>query len=216
MSRATPRFRRPSAPLPAAVPNLFQLSILGSIEGQLTVNTYYYADGGAALTQSTEANLWAGWATAFQAHYLGCISSDWQLRNYKVQCLTSPARQPSISGIVAANGTGPAGHEPTTVCGVILRRSLVKGAAGRGRVSIPAVPITWVLLSQLNATGGTAYQLHAIDIGTAFTVGAITYVPQVVSRKNKLGPVLGASPVIVTQVDSVLGSCRRRKLGRGK
>lgn len=216
MSRANPRFRRVNPALPPATPNLFELVVIGEIENQLTINTLYYADGGAALITASEANLIAGWRTAFESALRAAISVDWVLVQYKCQCLTSPARIPQYSAGLSLPGTGPTPHEPTTVCVTIKRGSLVKGQAGRGRISLPGVPTAWVTGSQINATGLTAIGPFASDLASGFVSVGVTYVSMIVSRKNRAGPPLGASPVLTATIDDTLGSCRRRKLGRGK
>lgn len=214
MSRANPRFHRTNPALPAAVANTFEITIYGSIEGQQTVNTFYYADGGVALASNSEALLIAAWKTANKALFLATVSQDWTMVSIKCQCLTSPTRIPVYS-TENSPATGPTGHEPTTVAVTIDRLSLIKGQAGRGRISMPGVPTAWVTASSVNGTGQTFYTSFLPVLTTGFVSGAITYVALVVSRKNKSGPLLGASPVSGAVLRVVLGSCRRRKLGRG-
>lgn len=215
MSRAKPRFNRTNPQLPAAVPNLFELVVRGEIENQLTINTFYYADGGVALTPTTEADIATAWVTLNGLQYRNFLSSDWTGTDVKVQCLTSPSRMPGYANY-ASPGGGPAGHEPTNVGVTFLRMSGIKGQAGRGRITTPAVPSGWVTASTLNATGDTAAAAFGPLLDTAFLAGARTMTPQIVSRHNKNGPPLGASPVLSWNVNRTMGSCRRRKLGRGK
>jgi hypothetical protein len=193
------------------VPNLFELSVLGTCEGADFVNTFYYADGGAALVPLTESNLSGGWIAAFMAHYRACLSADANVTFVKVQCLTSPTRIPFVQPSLLA-GTGPAGHEPMTVCATMARKSGIKGQAGRGRISLPAVPTAWVTASQI--TTAAAYNTLGTDMANTFTAAGVTYSPQIVSRKNRAGPVLGASLLLNATLDSVVGSARRRKINR--
>jgi len=215
MSRAVPRFRRNNPALPPAVPNLFEVIVQGLVDGQMTINTFYYADGGGTLITASETNLVNGWFTAFSAHFAAATSADFTLSSIKGQCLTTPTRV-AYTLPVGTAGTGPAGHQPSTVCATFDRYSGVKGQAGRGRVSMPAVPNTWVTASLINATGIAAYATFLNDLKTGFVASGVTYVAQVVSRKNKAGPALGASPVLNSTLRTTLGTCRRRKLGRGK
>jgi hypothetical protein len=211
MSKAKPRFTRNNPSLPPAVPNLFELLVFGTCEGANTVNTFYYADGGAALVPTSEHDLAAAWVLAMQPVYCAACSSDWDMTAVKVQCLTTPSRAPFINA-VAFPGTGPGGHEPMTTGVTIQRVTGVKGQSGRGRVTIPAVPTAWVTGSVLTTPG--AHQTLATDIGTGFIGAGITYVPQLASRGNRKGPALGASPILHTHTDLVLGSARRRKINR--
>lgn len=211
MSKAKPRFFRNNPALPPAVPNLFEVLVVGHCEGANFVNTFFYADGGAALAPTTEASVANGWWSAFGTAYRAAISADATVDYVKAQCLTSPQRIP-FTAIQGFAGTGPAGHEPMTVTATLIRRSGVKGQAGRGRISVPAVPTAWVTGSEVTSAG--AYNTLAADLATGFTQAGVTYVAQVVSKKNKNGPVLGASPVLTASADLVLGSARRRKINR--
>lgn len=215
MSRAVPRFRRINPPLPAAVPNLFEVIVQGLVEGQVTINTFYYADGGGALIAATEQNIAAGWITAFGAQFRAACSSDWTLTSVKVLCLTSPNRMPFVS-VQSLAGTGPAGHEPTQIGFVVVRKSGVRGQAGRGRVTMPAMPTTWVTGSILSALGITGVGAFQAMPSTGFVASTVTYTAQIVSKKNKSGPALGASPVLTSIASPTVGTVRRRKLGRGK
>jgi hypothetical protein len=215
MSRAVPRFRRSNPSLPAAVPNLFEVVVQGTIDSQMTINTFYFADGGAALIANSEFNIGAGWVAAFGTLFRASVSSDWSSLLVKVQCLTTPTRIPGVTSWITS-GTGPAGHAPTTVCVTCYRGSNVKGQAGRGRFSLPAVPLSWLTSSAINATGVTALNATVTSLGTGFTASGVTYVQQIVSRKNKNGPVLGAAPLLTQGYRTLTGTCRRRKIGRGK
>lgn len=213
MSKAHPRYTRNNQPLAAAAANLFEVAVIGDLEGQTTINTFYYNDGGATLNSTSEQTLATAFRTALMTLYKAACSSDWTWTGVKVSCLTSPARMPVIDVTGAGAGTGPAGHEPSQIGVVIMRLSGVKGQAGRGRVTIPAVPSGWVTGSLL--TTGAAHLSLAGGMLATFVSGAVTYTPMVVSRKNKAGPTLGAATVLRTTVGSVLGSVRRRKIGKG-
>jgi len=216
MSRAHPRFSRQNPQLPPAVANLWEIAVRGMVENQETINTFFYADGGQALTPGIEAAAIAAWVAAFQANYLACISSDFNLTAYKMQCLTTPSRIPVVVNESAA-GTAAAGHLPSNVGVTILRQSGIKGQAGRGRITLPACPVAFANADSLLTVGAlVAINPFAGDVHTAFVVGAVTYTPQIVSRHNKLGPPLGASPCLSSSISDVLGTCRRRKIGRGK
>jgi hypothetical protein len=215
MSRARPRFTRINPPLPAAQPNTFEVIVLGQLPEGITVTTYYYFDGGAALTSTSESGLANQWITTNANAYIGVWSSVWSMTSVKAQCLTSPSRMPAvISNIIA--GTGPSPAEPSTVAIVHFRVSGIKGQAGRGHVSTGGVPTTWVTGSSLNSTATTPCNTFGTTLGNNLVVGSVTYVPMLVSRRNKQGPPLGASPLLNHGFRTVLGTVRRRKIGRGK
>lgn len=215
MSRANPRFRRVNPVLTAAPANTFEVTLFGSIENQLTINTFYYRDQGAALTSLSESNLSTGFAASVLGAFAACCSADWSYNQIKVQCLTTPARQPYL-GVSSGPGTGPSTHEPTTVCGVIIRRTGIKGQSGRGRIAVPAPSTSLVTSSSLSAGLITTYNALCVAMVTPFTAGGVTWTPGVVSRKNKAGPPLGYADLTSCQTRTLLGTCRRRKVGRGK
>jgi hypothetical protein len=213
MSRANPRFRRNNPPLPAPPANIFQVAALGTVEGQMTVNTFYYWDSGEALTALSESALEAAWVGTYQTPYVACMSSDWALTGYRVSCVTTPTRAPLIASVNAA-GTGPAGHEPTEIAAVVLRRTLFRGQCGRGRFSLPAVPTSWVTNSRI--TTFTAYNAFLTATAANLTSGAHTWIPYLVSHGPRTGRALGAAQLVSQQIMSLLGTIRRRKIGRGK
>jgi hypothetical protein len=220
MSRAVPRFRRQNPPLPPPAANLFQVQLIGVLEGQLTINNFYYWDSGATLSATSEQDL----AVAFigignLTTFLAACSADLVITAIKVQCLTTPTRMPYVDTIAGGVGAIGGGHEPTTVSCVISRYSGIKGQAGRGRVYMPAVPTVWVTGSAVTAGAGiTAYGNVATMMKVTFTSGGSpTYVPMQVSKRNRTANfVLGASPVLNTDFRPLLGNTRRRRIGRGK
>src|ERR1700738_5303354 len=158
MSRAQPRFKRVNPPLPLATANVWQVSVIGSIENQSTINTFYYWDNAAALISTSEQNISNGWQTALLGPYRACISADWGMQAIKVQCLTSQQRVPLLDTSVVGNaGTAPAGHAPTEVAAIMQRKTNFKGQSGRGRIMLPAVSLTHITGSALNAAGVTAF-----------------------------------------------------------
>lgn len=220
MSRKNPRFHRTNSPLPAPTTNIFELIVRGSIEGQITINTFYFADQNATGTfvGSPEADINAGFLAILAPTYRACISADWSLTSVKTQCLTTPSRAPvtSTAGLPLA-GTGAAGHEPTEVAAVCLRFSGLKGQSGRGRFSLPAVPTGAVLSSNLTAAGLAANQAFCNAYNANFVQNAHTYTPMLVSRRG-ISPNFsyGTAVLVTCTATSLLGTIRRRKIGRGR
>jgi hypothetical protein len=218
MSRKNPRFRRANpAPPPLGGLNLYQLQVFGSIEGQMTLNNFYYMDAGTAPVGNQELDLLATWIAANQGAFLAAISSDWTLTGYKVQMLNLPNRAPYFAPQappVAA--TGPAGHEPTTVAVVCWRYTALKGQSGRGRFYMPAVPTTWVTSSTVTAAGGiAAYNAAALIADTAIT-GNRVYVAALANRIRAGVAAITGQPVQHSGFRPLLGTIRRRRIGRGK
>jgi hypothetical protein len=222
MSRKNPRFRRTNPTLPAHTGNLFQITMLGSIENQLTVNTFYYQDDNTALVAGTESDLLQKFRTStnnVESLFLPCCSSDWTLVSYRVACLTSPSRIPFISIVAAGTvGTGAAGHEPSTVASLLTRYSNIRGQSGRGRLYLPAVPTTVVTASSINATPFIAWQNLAARMTLNLTGVDRAYTPQVVSRRGVAagGSNYGCSAITSVVARQLLATIRRRRIGRGK
>lgn len=224
MSRANPRFRRNNPPLPAAPANCWQLSVLGYVENQVTVNTFYYRDAGLTLAAdlSNEANLRTGFDTNVIPSFKACISSDWAMTSIVVRCINVPTRAAFVynyNPVVA--GTGAATHMPTTTAAVLSRRTAVRGQCGRGRLYIPAPPVTSqaaVNNSYTTATYQTTLAALATAMKTAFVQTAMTFTPGLASKgpRTQNPRVSGFADLTNVIVVPVYGTIRRRRIGRGK
>lgn len=215
MSRANPRFRRTNPQLPAAPANTWEVIIYGTIDNQMTINTFYYIDSGGVPGPSTAQNLANAWLTANKTLMSNCVSADWTFTQIKVGCLTLPSYQPYVAPL-SGSGNGPAGHQPSTDAITVTRYTGTRGQSGRGRILLPAVPTTWAVNSVLTASAITTLSLNIIFILNEVTVSSINYFAALVSMKNKLGPKLGAAVLNTLLLRTIIGSCRRRKIGRGK
>lgn len=219
MSRANPRFRRSNQRLSTPVNNVYRVKMVGSIEGQLTINVLYYTDqnGVATANPTHQSNLFAALSLAngVNAKYAACMSSDWTFTQVVIDCPTSPSLAPYLV-VGGTAGTGPSGHEPTEVAFPLIKYTAVKGQCGRGRISFPAVPTTWVTASKVsNTTAHTAFGNIAIAV---IAGGGDTFTPVLYSRNgSRAFPGAGVAPLIgVYSLNSLLGTVRRRKIGRGK
>lgn len=221
MSRAVPRFRRFNAPLPpiGSSNGVVQYAIVGSIEGQLTVSTFFYEAPVNAPTQTQLQTLLGNLSTAFIAKWLPLMSADWTLT---LQKLVVAHRNDLLGAttLVSAGspGTGGSGHQPTEVAAIVNRTTAVKGQHGRGRLALPGVPLLAVTNSRITQT---AYINASATLTTQMTAtvsdGANTWTP-VIAQRSGTSPrlVIGASPVISASLNLLLGTVRRRKIGRGK
>lgn len=218
MSRANPRFRRFNAKLPSPTQNVYRSKVYGQIENQMTISTFWWTDSAALGTASLThmQNLYNAMVlpAGFLAKYLACLSADFALTEVIIDVPTSP----SLAAFTQANtaaGTGPAGHEPSEVAAVIDRYTAFKGQCGRGRVSLPAVPTTWVTASRLTTT--TANAAFATQMLAAITSGGDTFTPGLYSHNgSRQQPGAGFAVLSQTVFDTLLGTIRRRKIGRGK
>lgn len=218
MSRANPRFRRQNLKLPTPVNNVYRVKFLGSIENQLTINTFYYRDanalGTANLTHYTNLYNAITSAGALRSAYVGCISSDWTMTEIIIDCPTSPSLSEFYSPDSTAGG-GPGLHLPTENAMVFDRYTGNKGQCGRGRVSLPAIPGSWV--TQSKVTTITPQTLLRTAMTTALTSGADTFTPGLYSRNGSHAfPGAGYADLTSVFFNPLIGTVRRRKIGRGK
>jgi len=218
MSRANPRFRRQNQKLPVPTSNVYRVRLLGSFENQLTSNSFYFFDGNpfasTTLTNLQNLSTAIGAAGSLIPKYVAAISVDWHLTGYIIDSPTSPSLA-ALNVQQITVGGGPAGHEPTEVAAPFIRYSSVKGQCGRGRFSLPAVPTSWVTGS--NTTTNTAYFALATEVLVNLTAGADTFHPCIFSRNgSRAFPGLGVSALTACTYSTLLGTIRRRKVGRGK
>lgn len=221
MSRANPRYRRVNAPLPAvgAANGVVMYRIFGTIEGQLTISVFYYSSAVPAPTLTQLLLLEGNISTQLYLKYRSCLSADWACTQETLDVV----HVNNIVGVVSTTNSGtvgvrPAGHLPTEVALVINRKSSVKGQHGRGRVSLPAISTGDVTASKMTlAAAITAVNTLAGGMSPTVTDGTNTYTPCIAQRaisSPKL--VVGFSPITSVVPNFLLGTIRRRKIGRGK
>jgi len=222
MSRASPRFRRvsPSLPLVGSTNNAVVYKVQGQIEGQMTISTFLYSGQVPSPTQAQLTALLANIHTSLWAAYRSCISVDWATVKERVDVV----HRNDISGVdsfasAGSGGTRAAGHLPTEVAIQLIRYSAVKGQHGRGRVSIPGVASADVTGSNISAgTLVTALNALVTQILTSVTDGSGNTYVSAIGQRSTTSPklIVGVSPVTRIVVPTLLGTIRRRKIGRGK
>lgn len=223
MSKAVPRFKRISPPLPALTGAVYLITVSGTIDTQRWYCNFGYQASSFVQVAASESNLNASWITACLAALKACLSNDAIVDTVKVACVSSPTRAPFVQqgGGLPVAGTGGVSHYPTPVAGIIAKYTATRGQHGRGRNYLPAVPIGFVTpasnADQLNASGQTAYNAFAtaLDVAIADT-GGVTADVCVYTRVAKGLSVLNAEDVLQLVVRPLLGTIRRRRVGRGK
>lgn len=221
MSRANPRFRRSNPPLPGLSTNLYQASVLFQLQNQQMISTYYYSDGQAPGT-GVSPTLLANGVNALLSQFQSIMATNCQVYGTTVRCLNNPTfvsitkfLSVSLSGTVAGNALG-------TVPGpVILRQTAWRGQAGRGRVSPPGMPASFITPTgeQLTQAAVTTYTTWGNNfLMASITSGGLTFVPYLYSRglRTQTPKVPGAAQLLSFLVKPLVGTVRRRKIGRGK
>lgn len=217
MSRANPRYHRTNTVPPPPTGNVWHVKIKGSIEGQMTISNFYYEDtqtpgsGTLAIQQALFNGLTV--VGNLVPKYEACLSVDWVANSIIIDSPNNQALAAYVQPWSTAAG-GPTGHEPTEVAAVILKQTSLKGQCGRGRVELPAVPTAWVGSSQLTTT--TAYQALAGQMIAQVVNGGYTFTPGIYSRGTRQVRLPGFTALVSCAVTTLLGTIRRRKIGRGK
>jgi hypothetical protein len=221
MSRANPRFRRsnPNLPLVGTTNGVVQYVVQGQVENQMTINTFMYSAPVPAPTPTQLQTLLTNLSGTVFVRYKGLVSADWTC----VRELLKVVHRNDIATVISTGNNGvvggrPAGHEPTEVAGVILRQTAIKGQHGRGRYSFPAVSTADVVNSTWTSVGLTAALAlwYVAALGNQ-SDGTNTWTP-CVGQRGVASPrlIVGFAPVVSFQGTNLLGTIRRRKIGRGK
>ncbi len=207
-------------PAPPVANNLIRITRTSRADGQLCENTFDYVD--ATVTPISSANLDAcctNWKSFVDTTYLACLSPSSEMVSISAQELhfgTTPTQvQLDTPGTVGTAGTSCL---PLEVGATLARVTDLKGKHGRGRITMPGVPDTFVTptanSSELNATGVTAYDALGVKLSSVVPISAIS---PVVSTRPVPPSVLidNAKPVTGYITRIILGTQRRRKVGRG-
>lgn len=218
MSKANPRFRRVNPTLFPPFHGTYRVRITGTIESQLTVSTFYYRDADGPLSESLikmqalATGILSG--GSLMSFYGQACSSDWDATEVLVDSPVLQVLATVVEYAGAFAGGGPAGHEPTTVAAIIHRQTGTKGQCGRGHVSLPAVPTAWVTASKI--TTPLAYTSFAAAMVTPVTSGGTTFTPCLYSKGTRIQKTVGVADLTSATPRDLLGTVRRRLLGRGK
>jgi hypothetical protein len=221
MSRANPRFRRANTPLPAVAQNLYQANIQFSLLSQVCVCTTYWNDGQAAGTGVSPTALAAG-VNALASTWQPVMGNNCFVTGVIVRCLNNPTYV-SVSRFLAAPlpGTVASASDGTIYSPTIIRQTAWRGQAGRGRVSIPGLPASFVTATgeALTAAAVTAYTAWGNQwlMGTIVNSG-LTFTAYLYSRglRTQTPKIPGAAQINSFSIRPLVGTVRRRKLGRGK
>lgn len=138
----------------------------------------------------------------------------------------APGVNPTLFQAPAAPTVGTvAGHAlPAEVTAVLEKFTSLKGQHGRGRMEMPAVPISFTTPATnpnvLNAAGLVAYQNPGTLLTTPVASGGVNYSPCLIARANPdADPIILANnlAILVNDYDvrENLGTQRRRYPGRG-
>jgi len=198
------------------VPNTALARIVGTVDGQLTINTLYFEISGGGISAVNIQDLAVavdGWAATQLAPLL---SEDWVYVRTETVDLTALN---SFQG-VAANGT-PGGQEgeavPNNVAACVSFNTGVAGRSFRGRNYVPGTPNSVVVLNTIDG----AFRANVL-VAYAQLIGAGTFLAGwqwvVASRFTANAPRVSGvtTPVLSTAFRSpYVKSMRSRLVGHG-
>jgi len=222
MSRANPRFHRvnPSLPPVGANNGVTLYRIIGKIENQLTISGCHFFGANNNPTNAQLTTLLVNIGNGVFPTYKNLISADWTC----VQEVLAVVHRNDIASVFRLSNQGvaggrPAGHLPTEAAAWCLKNTGFKGQHGRGRMSIPAISTADVTNSTLT---GAVWLAAAILFDNSLLAN---YSDGANNWTGALGQRSAAPPHLVTNVATLsgasfvnllLGTVRRRKIGRGK
>jgi hypothetical protein len=224
MSRAVPRFRRFNPPLPAATGYVMQVLMSGLMDGQRWVMDFGFMGVGTPPPAGAEATVAGSFTTLMQPTWQPLTANNVSWDTTKVSCVSIPTRNPFVlttAPLPLFGSGGAAGHLTSTDAGIFSKYTLFKGQHGRGRNYIPGMPESFVApavdANDLTAGGIAALSAFATAARTQpFTDGVNTLDLCIYTRPAKGLPVTLAANVIVVTPRPLLGTVRRRRVGRGK
>jgi len=211
-------------PESAAVNDCYQVRLIGSIEGQQTVNVFHFRCTGA--DDDVLTHLVLVFAQCFIDHMLPVLSSAWSLTEIRWKRVTPTLGIEFISVPVGAGaGGGGAAALPSYASVVFSERTALGGRSHRGRSYFAGIPEA--------ATNGSQ-----LDTGHAFWAGALAFAVCVISNfvpgdppgspswalcvySRKIGGAAfpyglsGFTQVREYVPAALLGTTRSRKVGRG-
>ena len=193
-----------------AVNDIYQANIVGTVHGQMTVNTLHYQE---SITGSTNAvvALTAALQAGIIAALLDATSAEWNFDKLTVQKILP---LPPLLGFEDDTNTGPglvAGESlPSSVAVVCSKRTSLAGRAFRGRCYFAGVPASHEIDSQLTSAALILWQQVADDMAAPLSGGGFTFNPIVFHRDSGTGTVITSG--VARQV---LRNQRRRQVGKG-
>jgi len=213
---------RLNPPAPSLTGAAVRVSVITLLEGNQCYTDHDYQTAAAfVLTPAALAGFLTAWWTANGALYLACLTADSQLKGV----LGTDLSQGTVPTFLDSSNAGAlgtvAGHSlPSEMAVTISKRTALKGQHGIGRVSMPGVPIGFTTpattSNQINATGVLAYVALNAELQTPLVSGGQTWTPCVSTRpKPPATLVTHAANTTAWVTRLLLGTARRRKIGRG-
>lgn len=198
------------------VPNVAQVRIEGSQDGQLTINDLYFEVSGGGITPVNVLALATAVAAWVVGNFAAPLSNDWAASRVVAFDIGDPAGAIAVAPSVVIGGTATE-SAPNNVAACLSIRTGLAGRSGHGRNYICGIPNADI---DINTMSGTL--MADIIENYEMLIGAGTFLAGwqwvVVSRRT-LGDVRPAGIAIpVTAVSftrPTVSSMRSRSVGHG-
>jgi len=199
-----------------AVPDVAQIRLEGTVDGQLTINDLYFQVSGGGITPTNIEAITGACANWLADTLAPLLSENWSAQRAVGFDLGSATGPIATVGAAAPGGVASEAA-PNNVAACVSIRTAQRGRSGRGRNFVPGVPGSVVTLNTLSPTFITNL-LDAYDLlrgAGSFLAG---WQQVVVSRQTAgaLRPTGIAIPVTGFVVTTpYVRSMRSREVGHG-
>jgi len=212
---------RNNPPAPPVTGPVFRLAVHTRQAGTTAITTHDYMLGTfpGSIREAMIAFV-AAFADNVLDPYSECLTPESEINKLVCHCITSEVIA-NVESTTFRAGVAIGEPLPNQVAAVCIKRSPLKGQHGRGRFSMPFVPLGFVgagaKTSELKPFGFVKYQVLCEVLQGQFTAGGSLVASPVVSTRPPApgGIVLDAAPTSAQFPTVILGSARSRKPGRG-
>jgi len=196
---------------------------MGTGEFGIWIVNLGYLGANAPIPANAESAIANSWATQCAAAFRSVITSDAGLFAVKVTCVSNIQRIPfqNVTNTALGNGTATGNPLPSVNAVVVSKQTGTKGQHGRGRNYMPSVPGAFVnnaVDPDRITTGSVGLYQSSINtwFSAAITDGTNPVTLAIFTRVTKGAAVTNAANVLTYIIRPLLGTVRRRRIGRGK
>jgi len=207
---------------PMGTGSIVQVSFLGGIDGQRTLNILHYkrTDPGASVDwnniEQQFHGLLVGTGGLVDA-YLACCSNEYTLQGIVYQLLSPTRHALRLYPLLGGTGTISTPALPSFVAASLTKQNDDTGPHNRGGIRMPGVPTTFVADSSLTSLAITAYNALGMQLAMPRVIDNTPAPPVVLSPciYDRMAP--SASALYSTaRPELTARTSRRRVVGLGE
>jgi hypothetical protein len=212
---------RPQPPAPAITGDVYRFSyqVLTEANTVAIIDIDYMGTAFAGDPATPMSGLLAAILAAANAAMENCLPALSVLRSASLACLSSllPA---TLNTTIQSTGFVLSDQLPDENTVIVNKASTLKSMHGRGSFRMMTVPISFVTPAldpnRINAAAVTAYTALGTAFATIFSVAGINYNACISTRPTPPARVVSrAQFVLAFRVNRLIGTMRRRRVGRG-